>query len=225
MHIAATRLGREHWQRLIHFPRHRHTDSYAALVLAGGYEECGCFGRFQTGPGSVVLHTRFDAHLDRFGTAKSEILNLPLPVDVPIARIAKLANPDAIVRLAERDPAAAAVCVLAELIPAAGSVCDWPDRLAEDLALPEFPGLTRWARDNALAPETVTRGFVRSFGVTPSRFRLERRAHDAFARIIQSRTPLAQIAVESGFSDQPHMTRTIRSLTGAVPSYWRRQMI
>jgi AraC-like DNA-binding protein len=222
--IGATTFGREHWQGRVEFARHRHTDAYAALVLAGGYEECGCFGRVRVGPGDVVLHSRFDAHLDRFGASRTEILNLPLPDTVPPARLARLADPDAIVRLGERDPLAAARCVLSELIVKADAISDWPDRLARDLSLSEFPGLGRWARQNGLAPETVTRGFVRSYGITPSRFRLERRTHDALARITQSTLPLAQIAMECGFADQPHMTRAVSTLTGAPPSFWRDQI-
>ncbi len=221
--IGNTRFGREHWQGRVEFARHRHSDAYAALVLSGGYEECGCFGRVRVGPGDVVLHTRFDAHLDRFGAARTEILNLPLPHIVPVARLAWLSDPDAIVRLGEQDLRAAARRLLCELIARAVAISDWPDRLAHDLSSPEFPGLTRWARQNGLAPETVTRGFVRSFGITPSHFRLERRSHEALARITGSVSPLAQIALECGFADQPHMTRAISALTGAPPSVWRRQ--
>lgn len=221
--IGATQFGREDWQGSVRFPRHRHSDAYAAVVLTGGYEECGSFGRIRVGPGDVLLHARFDAHLDRFGKAKTEILNLPLPVDFPEVRVAKLRDPDAIVRLAERNSVAAALLVLSQIIPREDTFYDWPDRLAADLCSPDFPGFGQWARNNGLAPETVTRGFVRSFGLTPSRFRLERRAHDAFARITRSADPLAQIAIESGFADQAHMTRAIRSLTGAPPSSWRGQ--
>ena len=33
--------------------------------------------------------------------------------------------------------------------------------------------------------------------------------------------PLAEIAAETGFADQPHMTRAITALTGAPPRAWR----
>ncbi|MGC8537142.1 MAG: helix-turn-helix domain-containing protein [Rhizomicrobium sp.] len=194
------------------------------MVLAGGYEECGCFGRVHVGPGDVVLHPRFDAHLDRFGATRTEILNLPLPVAVPATRLARLADPDGIVRLGERDPVAAAERVVSELVARPKTIMDWPDRLAHDLSLPQFPGISRWARQNGLAPETVTRGFVRSFGVTPSHFRLEHRSHGAFEQITQSFAPLAQIAIGCGFADQPHMTRAVKALTGFPPSFWRSQM-
>ncbi len=59
-------------------PRHRHASAYAALVLSGGYEECGTFGRYRVRPGQVLLHRRFDSHLNRFEPSGARLLNLPL---------------------------------------------------------------------------------------------------------------------------------------------------
>jgi hypothetical protein len=71
--------GGETWQPRVTVPRHRHASAYAALVLSGGYEECGSRGRFRVGPGDVLLHGAFDAHLDRFENRETVILDLKLP--------------------------------------------------------------------------------------------------------------------------------------------------
>ena len=39
-------------------------------------------------------------------------------------------------------------------------------------------------------------------------------------RLIETGAALSDIAVNAGFSDQPHMTRAITALTGRPPGYW-----
>ena len=101
--FADVASGREHWRPGQWIPRHRHCEAYAAIVLAGGYEECGSGGRFRVGPADVLIHPWFDAHLDRFPASGACILNLMLPDAVPGLTLGRVADPDAIVRLAERD--------------------------------------------------------------------------------------------------------------------------
>ncbi len=68
--------GRERWDPNQSIPYHRHDRAYVAVVLTGGYEECGSRGRFRVEPGDVLLHDAFDAHLNRFGRAGARLLNL-----------------------------------------------------------------------------------------------------------------------------------------------------
>jgi len=52
---------------------------------------------------------------------------------------------------------------------------------------------------------------------------LRRRRIDAACRaILQSKTPLSQIALLAGFADQAHFTRTFKRLIGMTPSEFRR---
>src|SRR5689334_25076675 len=80
--------------------RHVHRRGYAALVLSGGYEEAGDFGRFRVEPGQVVLHDAFEGHLDRFPASGAVILNLPLPSGAPEGGPRRVEAPDRIVQLA-----------------------------------------------------------------------------------------------------------------------------
>ena len=213
--------GRERWNAHDCVPRHRHAAGYVALVLRGGYEECGSRGRFRVGPGDVLLHDAFDAHLDRFGRAGAELLNLAMPGPLPRIAVGCVADPDAIARAAERDPREAGEMVRAQLRAKSPAPEDWPEVLAA--ALLDDPGrrLDGWARQEGLAAETVSRGFGRVFGVTPAAFRAEARARRAFALIVGHDTPLAAIAAATGFADQAHMSRAVRRLTGAPPGAWR----
>lgn len=200
-------------------PRHRHAGAYAAVVLAGGYEEAGDAGRRRVGPGEVVLHGAFEAHLDRTGVRGAQVLNLPLD-RLPGFRFGVVADVDALARAAERDGAQAAAMLLEMAAPSAATALDWPDLLAADL-LETDARLDAWAVRRRLAPETVSRGFRRVFGVAPARYRLEARTRRALALVRAGGAGLAMIAAETGFADQAHMTRAIRELTGKAPGAWR----
>jgi AraC-like DNA-binding protein len=76
-----------------------------------------------------------------------------------------------------------------------------------------------------LAPETISRGFGRVFGTTAASFRAEARARRAFEQIVRTNAPLVDIAANSGFADQAHMTRAVRALTGAPANSWRSRSI
>lgn len=220
--FALTPSGHELWESRAYIPRHRHERPYAALVLAGSYEESGSRGRFRVHAGDVLLHDAFDAHLDRFQSGGARIFSLAVqawPSDVGIAQVRDF---DAIVRTAERDAIEAAALLSTELRCKRPVHYDWPDMLADDLLSDPGCRLDEWARDRSLAPSSVSRGFRKVFGVTPAGFRLDARARRAFRMITASDLSFAAVAAATGFADQAHMGRAIRELTGATPGHWRR---
>jgi AraC-like DNA-binding protein len=200
--------------------RHRHAHGYAALIVSGGYEECGSLGRYLVSVGQVLLHRPFDAHLDRFGRTGARILSLPLRSQ-PGYGVGHVADPDRIVRTAAKDPIAATELLVEQLEPVTPKQADWPDLLASDLIGDPALQLRVWAREHGLAQESLARGFRKVFAIAPAAFRAEARAHSAWGEI-GSAAPLADIAASSGFADQAHMTRAIKELTGWAPGYWRR---
>ncbi len=202
--------------------RHVHDEPYATLVLSGGYEEAGDQGRFHVEPGDVVFHDPFEAHLDRFPSTGAEVLNLRLPTRRGYTPgLARVADPDLVARLAQRSPRAALAELLAAAIPRTPPPSDWPDELAATLLRNPSLRLSVWAEKHRLAPWTVTRGFAQLFGVSPEAFRARVRARRALRSIESTQQPLAAVAANLGFSDQPHMTRSIRQLTGKAPTAWR----
>jgi AraC-like DNA-binding protein len=216
--------GREKWHASAIAPRHRHDHRYAAIVLSGSYEECGSAGRFRVGPGDVLLHDRFDAHLDRFGRDGATIMNLAdAGRCLRTGKVGRVSDPDAIARTAETDPRSARIQLDEQLTSAARSPEDWPDLLAADILCDPGLCIGAWAAAHDLAPETVSRGFRSVFGLTPAGFRVEARAHRALAAIVAGTEPLAAIAASCGFADQAHMSRATRTLTGQTPIYWRRR--
>lgn len=139
---------------------HSHDVAYAALVLAGGYEEAGDRGRFQVEPGDVLSHDRFEAHVDRFPASGAVVLNLPLQIGCSFTPgAAKVADPDLIVRTAEKSRTEAVDLLLSMIHEQRSRHTDWPDQLAEALMQNPSLVLSQWAEEQGLALWTVSRGF------------------------------------------------------------------
>jgi AraC-like DNA-binding protein len=203
-------------------PRHLHEHAFAAVVLSGGYVEAGDTGRHRMEAGDVLLHRAWEGHLDRFGGRGAEVLVLEI-ADTDTGRLTgRVADPDALARLAERDPADAARLMLADLQPRPEDEADWPDLLAR--ALHDDPGLClgAWAAARGLHLGSVSRGFRQVFGMTPVGYRLVQRTRRAIAAVRTSAEPLSLIAQDCGFADQAHMSRAIRKLAQVTPAALRR---
>ncbi|MBC2779007.1 helix-turn-helix transcriptional regulator [Parasphingopyxis sp. GrpM-11] len=204
--------------------RHRHRAPYATIVLSGGYEEAGESGRHEVQAGDVLIHPPFSAHCDRILRCSAEVLDIPLPMDgQDWPRRGRVADPDRLVRLAERDESLAAQMLLAVLVPDESRCDDLPDRLARDLDMARPPAIAAWADRNGIARETLTRQFRQLYDVAPAHFRVELRARRAWRTIVQERrSTLADIASACGYADQPQLTREVRALTGSPPGTWRK---
>lgn len=204
--------------------RHLHERPFAAIVLAGGYVEAGDTGRHRVSAGDVLVHGAFERHLDRFDPSGAEVLVLPLNDRWRGPVRARVADPDAIARLAESDLFAAQELLDRDIVVGATGGTDWPDLLAADLLdAPDLP-LAKWAEQHGLHPASLSRGFRQQFEVTPAQFRLIARTRRAIDRIIETGTALAAIAVAEGFADQAHMTRSIMRQTGRSPRALRSEL-
>jgi AraC-like DNA-binding protein len=101
---------------------------------------------------------------------------------------------------------------------------DWPDLLALDLLTePDLP-LSAWAARHGLHPGSLSRGFRQQFDISPAGFRTAVRARRAIEHIATTRASLSAIASEQGFSDQAHMTRSIRHMTSHSPHALRQHL-
>lgn len=203
-------------------PRHHHQEGYATVVLAGSFTEVSFAGRMNAEPGDVLLHGRFDCHLD---IARSrgplQILRLPWRTETPEGKF-RVRDPDALVRLAELDTELAASQLQHELRPSRPRVPQWVDDLAGALSSDATFRLHEWADQRGLRADVLSRVFQREFGVSAQRFRLESRTRLAWRQVLGSCSKLTDIAVQAGFSDLAHMSRSIHVFTGHSPTAWRR---
>lgn len=207
--------------------RHCHDHAFVAVVLEGGYQEAGDEGRWNVGPGDALIHHVFESHLDRFEPKGARVLVLDLPTALsgwPKVR-GRVADPDRLVRLSERDGRAASALFAELFVTAPHAELDWPDMLAADLRRGEPFALAAWAEAKGVRPETLSRGFRAAYGCTPKAYRADLRARAAFAAVRAGDEPLADIAHRLHFTDQAHMTHAVAGLTGAAPGWWRRRQM
>lgn len=202
--------------------RHRHDEAFVALVLAGGYVEAGDTGRHRLRPGDVLVHRCWEYHLDEVAASGAQVLILPMPAAWDGPTHAAAADPDAIVRLAERDLPAALGLLTSGLTERVAPPQDWPDLLAARLRDDPDAPLASWARELGLHPGSLARGFRQVFGVTPAAYRLFQRTHRALGHIAAGDAGLAAVAAQCGFADQAHMSRAVRRMTGLAASQLRR---
>lgn len=205
-------------------PRHRHLEAHAILVVSGVLEQISYAGRIVARAGDLLVQPTLDTHSSRVLSPGADIVRLPWPVEPGLGGVRALDDPEGVARLAKISPylaASHAVTAVARDGVGCGRPPDWPDALADLLARDAVASVAVWASTQGLARETVSRSFARAFGISPATYRAELRARSAWLRIMLSADPLAEIAVETGFADQAHMTRAVRALSGSPPSVWR----
>lgn len=222
LQLLPSPFGLESIERRARLPRHRHRGAYFAVVLSGGYQESGDAGRFEVEAGDVLVHSAFEAHCNEISSRGATVLNLPFAAPAPDGARLRVADPERIARTAADDPVDAVAMLAAEARPTGEALGDWPDLLARRLRQLAPFHLADWASSNGIRPETVSRGFARAYAVTPHLYRAEARGRQAIAAIRSGAGSLAGIAAELGFSDQAHMTRIVRHLSGQTPGEWRR---
>ena len=96
-------------------------------------------------------------------------------------------------------------------------ICDFiEEHIGEKISLGALSSMA------GLSPYHFARAFQQSVGMPPHRYLLQRRVQHVEQMLRETQLPLAQIALAAGFSDQSHLTRHFRRLTGMLPSLARR---
>jgi AraC family transcriptional regulator len=78
------------------------------------------------------------------------------------------------------------------------------------------------AQITRLSSSYFSAAFRVSFGVPPHEYISRRRIDQAEHLMLTTDTPLCEIALDCGFSDQSHLCRVFRRLRGVTPAAWRR---
>jgi Helix-turn-helix domain len=71
-------------------------------------------------------------------------------------------------------------------------------------------------RPRAISPRSMQRHFLSALGMTPKQFAQIRRAGRAVDLLRTGMAP-AEVAIEAGFADQPHLTRSLKAIMGQTP--------
>ena len=90
------------------------------------------------------------------------------------------------------------------------------DKLGEKIGVKDFAAVTRLGRSH------FARAFRATVGQAPHAYLVRRRIERAQQLILMTDKPLAEIALDCGLTDQPHLTRLFRRVVGMSPGAWRR---
>jgi AraC family transcriptional regulator len=227
-------------------PRHRHDAAYACIVLDGSYEE-RALRSVECRAGSIIFHPAGHAHANKVGSEGARCVNvefggsalgqLTLSLHGRNNRAVQLDPAHALLKklvasLSSSNQGSERATYLAtlELIGLASKALapsdddTWLARVVDQLTLhaDAFPTPSALARMAGVHPFHLNRTFRRIHGETVGSYLRHRRLDAAAARLEQGDEPLADIAVDLGFSDQAHFTRAYRTRFGTTPARARR---
>ena len=228
-------------------PRHSHEHAYFCLNVGGRYAES--YGRrtrdCQTG--MVVFHPPGECHAEDHHSVVSS-LNVELggawlrrfaELIAPLDQPAEFAGDDIAAAGAEilrelrrddRDSVLAIEGLTFEVLAASARRKQTVDKRAPrwlrdacDLlsARTEGASLRAFAAQAGVHPVHFAATFRRFVGCSLGEYQRRRRFEDARQKIADRRMTLAEIAVDAGFADQAHLTRTFKRFSGMTPSAYR----
>ncbi|HVE22919.1 MAG TPA: AraC family transcriptional regulator [Acidocella sp.] len=93
--------------------------------------------------------------------------------------------------------------------------------MTQDLSCP--PSLQALASACGMSASGFARAFRGSTGMSPRQWLISVRIGRARDMLADSAVPLSAIALDCGFCDQSHFTRTFTQLVGKTPAIWRRE--
>jgi len=87
--------------------------------------------------------------------------------------------------------------------------------MTQDVSLEEMAKLA------GLSQSQFARAFKISVGMPPYKWFLDARIKRAQELLLRGKESIALIAIQTGFADQSHFTKTFRRATGATPKHWQ----
>jgi AraC family transcriptional regulator len=244
LHLTDVIHGRER-----KLPSHEHELAYFSLLLDGGYSETVGARTLSYRPASVGFHPSGLSHRDEIGhdgarffcielestwlerIRESEPPRLtPAVYDGEMAMLAfrlhrETRARDGWTELAAEGLALEMLAALARgrRLPSEARPPAWLSRVKERLReqVRPKPALSDLAREASVHPIYLARAFRRfercSIGQYARRVRVER----ACCEILRGERNLADIALETGFADQAHLTRVFKRFLGVSPGAFR----
>ena len=216
-------------------PRHRHPHGCIAVVVEGAVDKAFARVSGTAAQGAVITMPPEEPHVDVFGRAGARIVVVEsqaeedvgldrdwtcLLIATKIAR--ELEAPDSFTPLAIEGLALELAAAARRL---AGPGAPHWLRSARELALEralEPVSVVEIAAELDVDPRLLARGFHEHFGASIGDYVRNARLDWAAARLVQTDAPLATLALEAGFADQSHFTRSFKRRTGLPPGKYRR---
>ena len=93
------------------------------------------------------------------------------------------------------------------------------DHLDRDLSLESL------AREADLTPTAFSQAFSATYGETPHQYVIKRRVERSKRLLVGTDLPIAEVALQTGFSSQSHLSDVFKRATGETPRNYRRGAI
>ncbi len=233
-----------------HLPRHSHQRAYFCLIRRGTYVENYSRRARICGPMMLVFHPPGEPHSETFDEEPVVSFNVELgakwlcrlrelggtfdqPVEFRAGKTAALG-----LRLfqefargeADSDVSIESITleILAGYISKQAAGIDsarpgWLSRACEDLdaCLGQSVSLRNVAKSAGVHPIYFAMVFRRFYGCSVGEYVRRRRIEHARRMLANPEIPLVQVALDAGFADQSHFTRTYKRFTGRTPSQHR----
>lgn len=113
-----------------------------------------------------------------------------------------------------------------DTVPARGGLAPWQARMATEMIAAQLAGtlsIAELASACDLSVSHFSRAFVRTLGVPPHRWLLERRVDRAKGLLGSGDLSLGDVSKACGFANQSHFSRVFATLAGTSPGRWRRR--
>ena len=220
---------------------HAHRHPFVSFVLSGAYTEYSGRRVSDCPAGTLGFHPAGEEHSDRFGQQEARVLGIEVECrersqaigsrfvsDGPQTRIASHIARE----FQHQCPASDLVveCLATELMGGSHERAtrretpDWlataveiaNDRYAERFTLADVASSTR------VHPVHLTRQFRSRLGCSYGEFVRRIRLARALERLRGGSQPIAEVAAETGFADQSHLTRWMSVVVGMTPGAYRR---
>ena len=230
----------------LRMPEHYHPRPYLSYVVRGGLRERSGHGEHSYDTGSLHFHPAGDPHagcmspngvtclsiiaIDEMAIRLGSASVTPGPASPWLSMLARRCHREAAVTDSASDLAleGLALELIAGLLgtPALHErrVPRWLSDVRDYLHV-HFAERIRLADLSALSgvhEVHLVRAFRRGFGATPGAYVRRLRIEDASRALVESRAPIAELALAAGFSSQAHLTRVFHAQVGTTPAAYRR---
>jgi AraC family transcriptional regulator len=234
-------------------PPHCHENALIAWTMDGTYREQACGETFVCGSRAVVFHPAFEEHSVDFRESSARCFVIEVdPIDVrnrydarvpgsvlhldcgPLAALfanlyAEFRNPDACSSLAIQGLVLQLLACLSrtDCPEAERGKPSWLDRI-EGIVRDAFRqrlSLEELAEEVGQTPERVSAAFRRIYHRSIAEEQRRLRIEFACERLRDREASLAAIALDAGFSDQPHFSRAFKQVMGTTPARYRETQI
>lgn len=225
---------------------HAHEPAYITAVIDGAYREWTGRRSRDVGSAALLFHPAGEQHAVRFHAPITRAFRLqPTPAMLEAERLAGAS----LHRMSQQAPRARTIIMRIRQHYRAGSVlaplsidglaCELlascassartagehaGARRARDVieaALACTPSLVELAAQAGCHPITLARAFRRTFGCSIGTYTRRRRLETAIALLQHSDLSISGVAAHCGFSDQAHLTRSLRKRIGHTPGALR----